>query len=170
MYYLYKDKLYGFCYKLLASDELSKEVVQETFVRLWEKRANLNVEKSLNAYIYTIAKNLVKDHQARYVKEYEVSNQMVSASFENNNAINDITFSEIKKMEERVVSQLPPQQKEVYKLSRYNQLSNGEIAEFMGISVNSVKTHLRLALKTLREHISPISDLLLIVISILSQS
>ena len=80
----------------MASDELSKEVVQETFVRLWEKRANLNVEKSLNAYIYTIAKNLVKDHQARYVKEFEASNQIPSESFENNSAIDNITFSESK--------------------------------------------------------------------------
>ncbi|MEN7551310.1 RNA polymerase sigma-70 factor [Rapidithrix thailandica] len=167
VYYLFKDKLYGYCLKLLASEELSKEIVQETFVRLWEKRERIDADKSLSAYLYTIAKNQIKDHQARYSREFEMNHPFQAAEFSENTIEENLTFLEIKKIEEKVVDELSPQQRNVYKLSRYKQLSHQEIADKMGISVNSVKTHLRLALKTLRTHIAPMTDFLLIVIAIL---
>jgi RNA polymerase sigma-70 factor (family 1) len=170
IYHLYKDKLYNFSMKMLASDELSKEVVQETFIKLWEKRANIDAEKSLGAYLFTIAKNLVRDHQAHYSKKFEATSQLLENDRAPANDVMDkLAFLEIKKTEEMVVSHLSPQQREVYILSRYNHLSHQEIAENMGISINSVKTHLRLALKTLRAHIAPMTDFLLMIAFILTQ-
>ncbi|MDW7690636.1 RNA polymerase sigma-70 factor [Flammeovirgaceae bacterium SG7u.132] len=168
LYDLYRDKLYGFSLKLLASEELSKDVVQETFIKLWENRQKIDETKSLSSYLFTISKNLIKDHQNSYSKAYELSSSLPSndSSF-SVEVLDDLNFNEIKKMEAKVVNDLTPQQKEVYILSRHKHLSHQEIADNMGISVNSVKTHLRLALKTLRVHISPITDFLLIIITIL---
>ncbi|WP_020533243.1 RNA polymerase sigma-70 factor [Flexithrix dorotheae] len=170
IYELYKDKLYGFSFKMLASEDLSKDIVQETFIKLWENRHKIDENKSLNAYLYTISKNLIKEQQRNYSKSYEMSSKILEdeqASLSSLDVLDSFNYLEIKEMEKKVVNVLTPQQKEVYMLSRYNHLSNQEIANNLGISINSVKTHLRLALKTLKLHIAPITDLLLLVMAIL---
>ncbi|UII26420.1 RNA polymerase sigma-70 factor [Fulvivirga maritima] len=163
VFYLYKDKIYNFSYRLLACADTSKEVVQETMVRLWENKDKLEPSKSLNGYIYAIARNLVNDHMTAYARHGAITVQEVGLASTYAGAIEQISYEEIKKIEQEVVNQLPPKQKEVYELSRYDQLSNPEIADSLGISVNSVKTHLRLALKSLREHLSPESNAMLII-------
>lgn len=168
VYYLFKDKLYGFSFRLLGSSEQSKEVVQEVFVRLWERRATIDPDKSLKAYLYTIAKNLVKDQIREFHRELDATSKMMAHDVEHQNPIDHLTFKEIKEIEEQVIDSLTPQQREVYRLSRYQQLSHQEIATKLGISINSVKTHLRLALKALRTHLSPATDLLIIVTVLLS--
>lgn len=165
VFYLYKDKLYSFCFRMLASDDLSKEVIQETMVRLWERRASIDSERSLNGYIYAIARNLVRDHVMKYAREAELT--ITDEKADQHTALDELNVQEIIRMEQEAVSKLPPQQRTVYQLSRHEQLSHAEIADNMGISVNSVKTHLRLALKTLKEHLSPITHLISIIITVL---
>ncbi len=168
VYELYKEKLYGFSMKMLASEDLSKDIVQETFIKLWENRHKIDEDKSLNAYLYTISKNLIIEQQRNYSKSYEMSSKILEDKQSSSLDVFDhFNYLEIKKVENKVVNELTPQQKEVYMLSRYNHLSNQEIANNLGISINSVKTHLRLALKTLKLHIAPITDLLLLVMAIL---
>lgn len=164
IYALYSDKLYGFGLKLLGSEELSRELVQEVFIRLWERRSFIDPDKSLSSYLYTIAHNLIKDYQKAYAREYQLSQMEVcESSLNHSHVFEQLAFKEMKAIEASVVNQLPSQQKEVYRLSRYEHHSYQEIAEMMGISVNSVKTHLRLALKTLRVHLEPLSDTLIIL-------
>lgn len=169
IYFLYKDKLYGFCHKLLASEELSEDIVQETFIRLWEKRKSLNPEKSVSSYLFTISKNLIIDHQMHYARQYELSRAIKKEEYAENNILSKIGLEEIKSMEDKVVQQLPPQQKKVYILSRHEDFSHQEIAEHLGISINSVKTNLRIALKALRNKISPASIITAIVTLMLNE-
>ena len=125
-------------------------MVQETLVRIWEKRESVDTDKALNAYIFKIARNLVLDHINEYSRKAQLTfdhlEQEVPASI-----LQQLSYDETKQVEENVVGRLPSQQQQIYQLSRYEHLSNPEIANQMGISVNSVKTHLRLALKTLRK-------------------
>ena len=160
--------MYGFCFKLLACEQASKDIVQETLVRIWEKRESIDTNKALNAYIFKIARNLVLDHINEYSRKAQLTfdhlEQEVPASI-----LQQLSYDETKQVEENVVGRLPSQQQQIYQLSRYEHLSNPEIANQMGISVNSVKTHLRLALKTLRKHLDPVVAIAIPVIGSLLQ-
>lgn len=159
LYRLYSRKLYAFCYRFLASDVLANEIVHDVFVAIWERRASLDSEKSFESYLFAIAKNKVIDAIKASVKEAEFRKEFGSTLSQIAHMEDASTVNEIKKIEEETVANFPPQRKLVYKLSREEYLSYDEIAQRLGISKNSVKTHLKLALKELREKIEPITNI-----------
>lgn len=150
---------------MLGSQEISKEVVQETFLRLWERRSSIDPDKSLKAYVFTIAKNLINDHLTEYARQFEANHELMWISEKHFNSTQyEMTMSEIKQVEAEVLNKLPAQQRNVYKLSRDGNLSHQKISEHLGISINSVKTHLRLALKTLKSRMAHISDIVFFIV------
>lgn len=164
LYRLYSGKLYAFSFKFLASDDLAKEIVHDVFVSIWERKEKIDPEKSFDSYLFTITKNKAIDlissytKEARFMVEYGHSRESV------NDVDESFSFKEIKKLEEETVCKFPTQRKLVYRLSREEYLSYDEIASKLGISKNSVKTHLKLALRELRKNIEPVTNISISII------
>jgi RNA polymerase sigma-70 factor (ECF subfamily) len=141
-YNRYIQRLYYFIHEYLPFDDLVENVIQETMMVLWEKRAQLEADTNLGAYLFTVAKNncLYKIRDRRYKQKLFQSGELSDAEINLNiSAIetldtSHLIFSEIEKIIEATLEQLPPQCRTVFRLSRFEARKNKEIAEELGIS------------------------------------
>jgi len=146
LYYRYYESLYRFLWIRSRSVELSKDFVQEVYTRVWQKRLHLDKKKSIKAFLYRIANNLLIDHFRKkgYEKKY-LSDLTVSGSSSYQDPL------EMKTMIESGIDELPEKIREVLILSRFQGLSYREIAKVCHISVKTVEARMSQALKRLRE-------------------
>jgi RNA polymerase sigma-70 factor (family 1) len=152
LYKNYCDHLFSFSFSLLKDKDCAEEVVQHVFIKIWEKRSNLNPELSFQAYIFKITKNhvfkLLHDRLRNKIHAESIDNHLVSLT---DNMRTDIIYSEFKNKARKVIINLPCQRKSVFIMRRNLNLSNKEIAEKLNISVNTVKRHMNIALNSLNQ-------------------
>ena len=151
IYLHYVSSVKNFLTVLTRSGEAGEEITQEVFVTLWEKRDRIDPDKNISAYIYTIAKNYAFKYFNR--KKGLLQEDVMSAdSLEAYGSPDEILIQKEKEiLIEIAVSQMPPQRRKIYRLSRIEGLSNSEIAEMLNISKNTVENHITSALNDLRE-------------------
>ncbi|HEC44308.1 MAG TPA: RNA polymerase sigma-70 factor [Bacteroides sp.] len=150
LYKQYCNRLFRFSFSMLKNQNGAEEAVQHVFLKVWEKRASLNPELSFQGYIFKITKNyvfkLIND-SLREKNQFGEPNANSDSHMENISSV--LIYSETKSKVRKVIEDLPSQRKKVYIMSRKFNLTNKEIAEELFISVNTVKRHMNLALKTL---------------------
>lgn len=150
LYNAYWKPLFISSYNLLKDKELCEEIIQDIFIDLWSNREKLQIKISLNSYLYACTRYKVFS-QFRKNKIIRVE------LFENLNKRFQYATPETKLMHQELVEQigaivetLPQKCKQVYKLSRTEQLSHKEIAERLNISTKTVENHITKALRVLR--------------------
>jgi len=162
VFYRYKGKLYDFIRRSLPASEDAESMVQEIFVRLWSNREQLDPAKSLNAFIYTMARNEIFGHlrklmvKRRYLEELSFSLNESSETTDR-----QLEYNELKSVVAQLVSSMPERRREIYVLSRNEGLSYKEIASQLGISENTVDSQIRKALTYLKENLKMKMSLLL---------
>ena len=148
IYYRYSEQLANFVYHRTFSEELTKDLIQEVFTRLWEKRKVLNPQKSLKAYLYRIANNLIIDHSRKHSsrKKYiEVKTDQRIPS-KSDSLDTEISYK-------MVLKNLPKKLSTVFLLSRHEGLKYHEIAEACGISIKTVERRMSQALLLLQKEL-----------------
>lgn len=148
----YSGRLYRFAYGYLKSEELSEELVQEVFTRIWENRKSLKSEYSFKSYLFTIAFNIIKKHFRRTVCTSEYFKKRVVKDFDLE-TIEKINYDSLYQYVSKLASQLPARRKEIFIKSRFEGLSIKEIAEELKISHKTVENQLTDALKFIRINI-----------------
>ena len=153
IYQRYHKLLYVVAYKYLKNDCSAKDSVQQIFYRLWESRSVLIINMNLRNYLYTMLKNhLLNEIRNNYMameKNYEFAQEKVEYE---DDVLDTIEKKEIEEQLYQAINGLPEQKKQVCLYKLRGNLSNLEIANKMGISVPTVKTHYAQAVKMLREH------------------
>lgn len=157
----YHVKVFNFCYAYLDSKPETEEVVQDVFVKLWTYRSQIKSELSINGLIFKIAKNLTLNKLRERKKQLTVSLDHVTNP--SNCTEETILFRELEQELLKAIETLPPKRKQVFKLSRFDGLSNKEISEQMKISVNTVEGQMRKAIKHLNNHLDCAVLLILMV-------
>jgi RNA polymerase sigma-70 factor (ECF subfamily) len=158
IYMRFVPRLYYFIYEYVPYNDLVENIIQETFMVLWDKKSKLDGNTNLGAYLFTVAKNncLYKLREQRYKQKLfdstDVDEPELKANLDALATLDTslITFSEIEQIIENTLSQLPPQCRAVFKLSRFEEKKNKEIAEELGISLKGVEGHISKALKLFR--------------------
>lgn len=146
-------RIYNTVLRLLNDETIAADVLQELFMTIWENRYNIDPEKNFEAYVCVIARNIAY----RYVEERmaRVVNALPSDSDHSivgeNTTDQNINASSLEEYVVSVVESLPETRKKIFKMSRFDQMSNAEIAQNLGISQRTVETHIYLALKTLKQ-------------------
>lgn len=143
----YHQQLGHFVFSVTRSKELSEEIIQDVFVKLWENRQQLPSVKNFPAYLFIITRNhtlnairkqvQAKEKQAAIAEHYELSTEKEPVTEDNLYALLD-----------NAVDQLPLQQKRVY-LLRQQGLKNADVAYRLDLSVNSVKKYQQWAMQTI---------------------
>lgn len=152
LYDLYAERIYYFALRFVVSKEDAENVTQEVFVKLWETRERIDINLSLNSYLFTIARNTIFNIHRKRVNELAYLEHLGKYLEQNQVRLeNEIIFNDIQARLEKLISELPPQRKKVFELSRKQGLSHKEIAEELKISEKTIETHIRLALKTIRD-------------------
>lgn len=153
IYNHYGLKVYRFSYSFLKDKQQSEEIVQETFISLWESRHKFDESKALEPYLFTIAKRLVLDQLRKVVSNKTLIERLtVTIASQHNQTEEQVIFSDLLVFAEKAINDLPQQQQLVFRLSRLEGLSYDEIAERLNLSRNTVKNHLIVAVKKLKNH------------------
>ena len=158
IYNRYVPRLYYFVYEYVPFNDIVENIIQDTLLVLWDKKSKLAENTNLGAYLFTVAKNncLYKLRDQRYRQKLfestEVDEPELKANLDALGALDTslLTFMEIEQIIENTLRQLPPQCRTVFKLSRFEEKKNKEIAEELGISLKGVEGHISKALKYFR--------------------
>ena len=154
VFYRYKGKLYNFIRHSLPADEDAEGLVQEVFTRLWINREQLDPEKSLNAFLYTLARNEMFGYLRKLLVRRKYLEGLNSNLIETGNSTErQFEYEELEKEVNRLIGEMPEKRRKIFELSRNEGLSYKEIAHQLGISENTVDTQIRKALGFLREQL-----------------
>ena len=151
IYDRYSGLMYTFAFKKVKNEDEAKDIVQEIFIVLWNKRADLNFHSSFSSYLFRTIRNRglnIFIHQ-KYHDDYASSFQTY---LDQKSPEADVMLreKEMAAIIAREIDALPEKMREVFRLSRNEHLSHREIAEKLGISELTVKTQVKKALKTLK--------------------
>lgn len=154
LFHKYSQKVYNFSFKHLKNEEDTKDLVQEIFMKIWDKRKEINEKKSFNGLLFTITLNLIRDYFRKKVKNRKLIDKwLYETEPYSNSTVLSIEFRSLEKVVSTLVEQLPQKRQTVFRLSRNEGLSNDEIAEQMNIQKKTVENHLNMALNYLREEL-----------------
>lgn len=147
----FNSKLYSFTLKITNDGDLAEEIVMDAFVKIWLNRHKLIEINNLNAYLYTLVKNQAFTELKRRAHEALIIIDLSKNTTEYLDSTEEQVISnEFQHILDKAINQLPPQQKIVYGLSRNEGMKYEEIAEQLNLSKNTVKSHLKKALGTIR--------------------
>ena len=163
LYHKYSQKIYNFSIKHLENEEDVKDLVQEIFTKLWEKRKEIDEKKSLNGYLFTITLNSIRSYFRKKVKDRRLIDKWLEETKSYSDSTrSSIEYRSLEKVVKTIVEQLPPKRRMVFKLSRFEGYSTDEIAKRMNIKKKTVENHLNLALKYVRNKLQGQSFLVIL--------
>jgi RNA polymerase sigma-70 factor (family 1) len=149
------SKMYATAFNYVRDKEISKEIVQEVFVRLWLKRSELSRINDITKFAMRTLQFKVYDHFDRQAieKRYRM-HAMTSTPSQVNNTHHQVEYDETLDRLNTELEKLPETTKTVFRLSRFNHFSNEEIAANLKLSVKAVEYHITQSLKHLRLRLS----------------
>lgn len=148
----YNKKVYAFSLSNLKNREDAEGVVQEVFLSLWKDRANLKKVKKLDAWIFSVAFNVIRKRFRKLAREKRHLDALADISLPHDNStISEVEYNDLLEKADRIIEKLPPRQKRVFVMSRSEGLSNEEISKKLSITKKSVENHLTTAKSFLKE-------------------
>lgn len=150
----YHRPLAHYALRLTQSAPVASDVVQDVFLRLWERRERIEAGPSFRSLLFTMVRNraLNARRKRQPFEGTDLADVLPEAPHPDPGADEDLDARDLSRHVERWIGALPPRRAEAFRLSREGGLSHAEIAEVMGLSVRTVETHVFQALKTLRAH------------------
>lgn len=155
----YYQPLFGYVMSMVREKETAEELVQDVFVNFWAKRERINITTSLKAYLYRAARN----HTLNYIKRrnFELNYQrslVGRVQVHHNDTEQAFHYSELEKRLYDSIEALPEKRKEIFMMSRFEDLTYKEIAAALDIPVRQVHYQIGLALKELRTKLKGLVD------------
>jgi len=136
---------------ILRDSNEAEDIVQKTFCKLWDQRESIEIHTSIKSYLYRIVHN---DCMNKFKQNSIRSKHNEYYAYEKNTLYNNVEstvlMNELEQQIENVIESMPPRCKEVFKLSRRQQMSYAEIAKELNITTNTVETQIVKALRVLR--------------------
>ena len=156
----YKNRLYNFIVRIIFEKETAEDILQDTFLRVYNQRKNYSPDFALSTWVYTIALNLVRSElRKRKLRKY------LSLDFlkeESDVELPDNTNPEpgmLKPLLDKAIAVLPEEYRTAFILCDINRLPYNEIAEIMRVPVGTVKSRINRARSMLREKLLPYKEL-----------
>lgn len=153
LFHCYRNKIYSVAFRLTESTFLAEEVVQDIFLKLWLKKDTLTEIKDFENYLFIMARNHVFSALKRSARQQSLVDDLIlEMPSSENSTYNKIINQEYEQILQQAVDSLSPQQKQIYILSKEQELKREEIAKLLHISSETVKTHLSRALRHIRAY------------------
>jgi RNA polymerase sigma-70 factor (family 1) len=156
IYRSYNSVIFSAAIVYLKDIDEARDIVQQVFVKLWEKRVMATNIENFQNYIIVTARNLIYDQFRKKSAETKVVTELAKIKYSSpvQTGANSAETKEYARIFDAAIGQLPPQQKKVYQMVQEEQLSYKEIAATMNLSVFTVKSHLEHARRSIRNYVA----------------
>lgn len=150
LYALYSKRLTAFSISILQSSEMAEEVVEDVFVKLWNKRGSLVSIDNISVYLYIATKNQTLSYLSDKAKKlitapFDDLNTSIEAIHQDPHSL--LISSEMLARVNAAIEALPPRCKMIFKLIREDGLKYKEVAAILNISVNTIDAQMAIAVK-----------------------
>lgn len=169
----YYDQLCRYAEEILKDTEKARDVVENIFVLIWEERKMIDIHTSLRSYLYRSTYNsclnlIRKKKTENKYRNFFLHHSDLSKTHDYGSSsypLSGIIENELIDKLETIINDLPPQCRKVFLMSRHDGMSHCQIAESLGLSVNTVKAHIMGALKKIQYALKDIIISLLLFIT-----
>jgi RNA polymerase sigma-70 factor (family 1) len=164
LYRLYVKKIYAYALSILKSPSLAEDVAQETFIKLWEKASSIDAERSLQAYLFAIARNQSLNILKKASRETAISDEIITHAVQLSE--DGLGYTERRQTGEFInlaVNQLPPKRRVIFDLCHNHGYSYKQTAEKLGIKDTTVNSQMVKAIKNIKEYMLRNGALLLLL-------
>ena len=150
----YSKKLYYFAKGYLDSKEDAEGLVQEVFLKIWEKRKELKEHLSFNAFLYTVTFNAIRKYFRKKSRERKYLDKFLKDFDEkHDDTTMEIEYNNLRELANKAIEKLPEKRKMIFRLSRQEGLTSEKISKRLHISKKTVENQIHQALKFLREQL-----------------
>lgn len=154
IYRHYLPRLYKYLYDITRNKEDSEEILQDIFLKLWEKKEDLIEVKALSGYLFSIARNKLMNRYDHQKVERKAIDYITHHKPEARSVTEDhYTYTQYSEVVQRAINALPPKRRQVFEMSTQQELSHDEIARQMNISKSMVKKQLYAANNYVKEYL-----------------
>lgn len=168
LYFNYSKPLYWKLLKMVRIEEVADDLLQDLFIRIWDRREQIDPTQPFKVYLYRIATHMVYDHYRREGRKAVMQQYIKSDSSEISlETEQSLALRQSQSLIQAAIEQLPPQRKQAFILCRMEGKSHQQAAEIMQISPNTVHNHLTKATEYVKRYVTVAESLplLLLVIS-----
>ncbi len=152
LYRRYSFRINRFVVSYLKSEEEAEELVQDVFLKLWEKKQSLDSSQNIQSYIFKIAVNTIYDFiRRKNIKEafLELAGNGLNVS---ESTWDEVVYNDMLKHMNILLEKMPEQRKKIFKMSREEGLTNDEIASKLNLSKRTVENQLYRATSYLKDN------------------
>lgn len=150
----YYTRLFSYIKTYTKNDSNAEDIIQETFIRLWENKESINVDASILAFLHKIAYNIFIDTYRKGKRNQSLldalSYEAITESIEEEEGITRIKKVQMVK---KSIEELPPRCREIFKMSKYEGLKYIEIAEALNLSIKTVEVQMSKAFSYIRQQV-----------------
>lgn len=148
----YSSIMVNFAFSKTKDWELSREIVQNTFVKLWMRRSQTNITTSIKSYLFMMVKNAIIDHYRRN-ERFTDAEQIPEVGTDDSNQFHEEDLLIVRHAIKKLLDQMKPRRKLIFELSKFEGLTYTEIAEHLNISERSVEDNIAKALMNIRSEL-----------------
>lgn len=160
----YYNTVAGYILNITASEELVQEIVQDVFMKIWTNRNSLGHIESFQSYLLVVARNHAFNCLKRMARERKKENNwMETARIHSAHSEEETDVIDYGGMIDAAIELLPYQQKRVYTLGYINRMKHKEIAVELNIATETVKKHMLLALRFIKNHLAQLTGILIFI-------
>ena len=155
----YKDRVYSFAMHYTGREDVSEELVQEVFMKVWLHRESLPRIERFEAWLFTICRNLSFNYLRKIAREQSFRSRLAGQGEITPHTADMLLLSkECDDLLKAAVDRLPPQQRLIYTLYREQFLQHEDIASRLGLAHTTVKSHLALAMRSIRTYVQAYTE------------
>ncbi len=160
----YFEPLCRYALNFVSDNDTSKEIVQDVFINLWNKRETLDTTKPIKSYLYTSIRNrclnYIRDNKKFRSNVLDVEIADYDLAFE----YDDFEETDLQKKIDNTLDLLPTKCRQIFKLSRFEELKYKEISQKLDISVKTVEAQMSKALRIFRENLKDYINIIIITV------
>lgn len=146
----YYARLCLFAHKIIENKEAAEDIVQDVFVKIWNKSIDVTEPAAIKSFLYLSVRNACLNYLRHVGVEQKFLDSQNSNSTEVDKVLENIIRAEVLGEVHRAIESLPAGCRQVLKLAYFESLKNDAIAKELGVSINTVKTQKQRALQLLR--------------------
>jgi RNA polymerase sigma-70 factor (family 1) len=163
LYHLHSKMLYVDILHIIKDREVAKELLQDLYLKIWERRRELDPERSFKSYLFIVARNIVYDYLRRVALDKKLKIRLMKSVIESyTHSEEAVDFKESTELVMTAIETLPTQRRKIYILCKVEGQSHEEISKELGISISTVNNHMVRANKKVRDYFLRNSDLAII--------